>query len=160
MQIRNAAGSSGAQRTATAEPAVPDPALWGVSFAAVLAAVQARGPRCIRCRAWTMDPDQTPYTHPMCDRCATTLEALRIRFRGVSGPAHLPTAARPAHRSGPVCQTCSSWQCAHCGWKRRENAWLDCKQTCKNCGRGEGQRAPVRHRSHRWYVHNVMMKRV
>lgn len=132
------------------------------NFPAVLAAVAARGPRCLRCRAWTMDPDQVSYSHPMCDRCATTLEELRIRFRsaaGFTGPANVRRTPRPARRHGAACALCTVWRCKHCGWKRNP-AWRDELQVCADCGRTDGERVPVRHRSGRWYVHNVLKRKV
>lgn len=116
-----------------------------MSFPAVLAAVAARGPRCIRCAHWTMDPDQTSYTHPMCDTCATTLEELRSRFLGVSGPAdqrghRLPDAAQAV----PTCRQCAVWECRACNW-RRKNARRGVLQVCTHCGRTDGRYFDVRH---------------
>jgi hypothetical protein len=110
-----------------------------------------------------MEPEQTGYTHPMCDDCATYLEDLATRFVGPAhrpvGPAHQPKPRRaPRHRT-PVCELCTVWRCSHCGWKRRP-AWKGEEQVCDNCGRDRGERFPVHHRSGRWYVHNVMKKKV
>jgi hypothetical protein len=133
-----------------------------VSFPAVLAAVAARGPRCSRCTGWTMDPEQTGYGRPMCDACATELEQ---NPKLADGQPIGPVAARrkrpafPRALSGPVCPACAVWRCLGCGWARRP-AWRGQEQSCADCGGVHGTFHPVRHKSHRYYVHAIMNRKV
>jgi hypothetical protein len=126
-----------------------------MSFPAVLAAVAARGPRCARCAAWTMDPDQTGYAEPMCDACATELEDDPARDRSVPvGPkARRPRPPSPApdsrrrYRARPgtkPCGRCTRWRCLKCGWVRNR-AWKDEEQVCSACGSLFGTRSPAHH---------------
>jgi hypothetical protein len=50
----------------------------------------------------------------------------------------------------PACQSCGTWTCAACGWKRhRANLSYD-GHTCLRCGGTEGSMEPTRHRAGGW----------
>lgn len=96
----------------------------------------------------------------MCDDCATELERNpRLAAGGPTGP--VARRRKPFRRTLPgfVCPACALWRCLHCGWTRRP-AWKGEPQSCGQCGRSHGTFHPVRHRSHRYYVHNIMKRKV
>lgn len=107
-----------------------------------------------------MDPDQTSYGRPMCDGCATELEADPSL---AAGQPVGPVARRRKHYrrtlSGPVCPACALWRCLKCGWARRP-AWRGQTQSCADCGSAHGTFHPVRHKSSRYSAHNLMKRKV
>lgn len=42
------------------------------------------------------------------------------------------------------CRICATWECSHCGWKRR-SAYRLASHSCSMCGSTDGVLHPMRH---------------